>query len=304
MTKLNAPVLAVVGVVAVGAIAFATSLFPEHPQPLVFDQLPKRTNAGGTAAETTPGASAKTSEAGGEHDDAGRKHGEWREPCEDGGHEIGRYAHGAREGTWTRWRGSDRVGERNYENGQLHGLCSSSSPRSSLTITYVRGTEHGPCTSSQFNRATRWSTTTAGEYQHGKRVGIWKTETTSAGERAVTKSEEHYRSGDKVLSRSWHANGQLAAETYYRQGEKHGVESQWHANGRIERETPYVHGKKSGTERVFFANGRPALEAEFRNGEEFGTFRRWSEDGSLDAHWVTSENGRKVFVMHGAAPGR
>jgi len=56
--------------------------------------------------------------------------------------------------------------------------------------------------------------------------------------------------------------------------------------GREHGSSEFVDGWKEGREQLWYANGKPKVDAQWRHGRIAGDYRRWAEDGKLEAEQV------------------
>jgi hypothetical protein len=80
-------------------------------------------------------------------------------------------------------------------------------------------------------------------------------------------------------SRSWHYNGHVAEEAFYRQGKMHGTCRQWDEHGRLLGSFSIKHG--TGKHRYWHQNGLLRLEMYMLSGKFHGRLRSWLSDGTL-----------------------
>ncbi|MCB9739577.1 MAG: hypothetical protein H6747_09940 [Deltaproteobacteria bacterium] len=160
------------------------------------------------------------------------------------------------------------------------------------------GTLHGP-----WRRSFRLSRD-IGQYDHGVRVGRWRTELFT-GER----HEFGYAAGklDGPM-RKLDAKGKVMEQGGYRDGKPHGRWRGWWPDRRMRYEGRYDAGARVGRWRHFYADGTLREQARYVAGAEHGPFeRRWPGGapfeagaffrGARDGSWrALQANGRKLYT--------
>ena len=103
------------------------------------------------------------------------------------------------------------------------------------------------------------------------------------------KEAECFIRGRKAGARSWYENGQLADETQFRNGRRHGIFREWHPNGQLLWQTTYRNGKEHGTSRQWSRRGK--LLGTYRMNRGTGVDQWWHEGGRLaeEHHWRNGE---------------
>jgi antitoxin component YwqK of YwqJK toxin-antitoxin module len=81
--------------------------------------------------------------------------------------------------------------------------------------------------------------------------------------------------------RSHYTSGQLAKETPYVNGQRHGIQKRWYSNGQLWWKLPWVNDQRHGIERGWHPNGQLRWETPYVNGMRHGIRKHWKEDGTL-----------------------
>jgi antitoxin component YwqK of YwqJK toxin-antitoxin module len=87
--------------------------------------------------------------------------------------------------------------------------------------------------------------------------------------------------GGVEIKRSYHKNGQLAAEFFYKNGKREGLARTWHENGQQKSEQPYRNDRMHGRARCWWPNGKVVTDETFKDGVREGLYQDWNEDGVL-----------------------
>lgn len=268
------------------------------------------------APPSSSGEDARTSrkvapKPDGPMDSEGRRHGVWRIPLEQGGHEEGRYEHGMREGEWGLFtKGGRRNGTASYKADVRDGPWSGDMGTIKISGTYRAGVKHGRSTMTQ-----EWVdgavVTTTGDYVEGNKHGVWVT-VVSGSKRplSIARSEQTFEHGVQTAAVFWHDNGVISARSTYKDGLKDGESQEWHRNEQLARVQMYRRGRREGLATTWnedgqkvreetwsedrrngvslewHKNGQIARETSFADDKEVGPRRRWDEHGKLTEHWV------------------
>ena len=89
---------------------------------------------------------------------------------------------------------------------------------------------------------------------------------------------ERFKDGMKVSTADYHENGQKAAQLAYKDGKKHGLETQYYENGQKLYEVTFREGKQEGLETQYYENGQKQAEWSFRDGRELSA-KYWNSKG-------------------------
>jgi antitoxin component YwqK of YwqJK toxin-antitoxin module len=68
-------------------------------------------------------------------------------------------------------------------------------------------------------------------------------------------------------------------ESFFLDGQLHGISRKWSSGGTLLLEMPYVHGKTHGVSRSYHGNGGLNVDAHFINGQQHGKRTEWFSDG-------------------------
>lgn len=79
----------------------------------------------------------------------------------------------------------------------------------------------------------------------------------------------------------WYPNGQLKSRTIYSNGLLHSNMEKFYESGELQYSVGYFYGKKNGFERWYYSNGQIKSESMFNSGELTGKITRWSKNGKL-----------------------
>ena len=82
--------------------------------------------------------------------------------------------------------------------------------------------------------------------------------------------------------KSWHDNGKLEYQEWWKNGEKEGVHKKWYENDQLKYQKEWKDGKKEGVHKQWYENGQPESQGEFKNGKCEGVHKRWYPDGQLE----------------------
>lgn len=93
--------------------------------------------------------------------------------------------------------------------------------------------------------------------------------------------------------KSWHKNGQLLSQEFYKKGKLEGRQKMWDNNGILQSRRFYQNGKSEGKNELWYANKQLGIEEYHRNGKLEGERKLWHSDGSQISHsyW---KNGTKI----------
>ena len=109
--------------------------------------------------------------------------------------------------------------------------------------------------------------------------------------------------GKDAIEKTWHQNGQLEFEEYYKYGKKHGFFKGWWKNGQLDYEGQFKYNQRDGIWKAYYENGQ------LRQVTDFILQRKLSEtcftesgdeidcEESLDGIWWWKDE--KCFDRHG-----
>jgi antitoxin component YwqK of YwqJK toxin-antitoxin module len=89
--------------------------------------------------------------------------------------------------------------------------------------------------------------------------------------------------------KSWHDNGQLWQECFYKEGKKNGEYKQWHPNGQLFGHWFYKNDKFNGKYKQWWENGQLWEECIYKDGKFDGLHLIYDKNGTL----MISSEGRK-----------
>lgn len=98
--------------------------------------------------------------------------------------------------------------------------------------------------------------------------------------------DERHISPDGSLTgphKTWHENGQLASDGYYKEGEVDGHNKRWYENGQLKAEAYFKDGSPSGLIKEWHENGQLKRRAQYKDGEIQAGAEEWDENGFLKA---------------------
>lgn len=75
-------------------------------------------------------------------------------------------------------------------------------------------------------------------------------------------------------------NGELRAESEYKDGLEHNICKEWYSNGQLKQKTECKRGMKHGSSFAFFEDGEKKVESHYEWGIELD-YIEWSHDGKL-----------------------
>ncbi|RAK66831.1 toxin-antitoxin system YwqK family antitoxin [Hymenobacter edaphi] len=187
--------------------------------------------------------------------------GEWKYYSAEGRlRSQGRYAGGEKDGEWTTYYANGQVAAvETYRSGELHGLCRTFDPAGQLIYEKRY----------QQDDIMAWRC-----LQPGGQPGAWQDLSSQNG-----------------TVKSYYANGQLAAEETYRNGQFDGTCKLYHSNGQLLRETTLRDGLSTGPQREYGADGKLLADEAYAHGEKHGRSRYFRPDGSLlrEESWRSGE---------------
>ena len=94
---------------------------------------------------------------------------------------------------------------------------------------------------------------------------------------------EYYRKNSRGLVKTkketYHPNGVMSSELFFRLGKIHGLNRGWYENGSIGFEYSYENGKENGSWIEWYSNGQKSIEGTMRDGERDGLWTHYWDDG-------------------------
>lgn len=118
-----------------------------------------------------------------------------------------------------------------------------------------------------------------GEFQDGKKVGIWKQYYPSG----KIKSEVEFKNGrPSGTFKNFYENGQVEEEGTWKNNAYTGNFKRYHENGQVAQEKTFnAAGKTEGTVKYYYPNGKPELVFDSSNGQENGKLTRYYPNGDV-----------------------
>ena len=99
-------------------------------------------------------------------------------------------------------------------------------------------------------------------------------------ENGELKAESYYKDGKRDgLTKQWYDNGQLMVEMTFKNGEQDGLSKQWYQNGQLMVEMTFKNGKQDGLTKQWYDNGQLMVEMTFKNGKQDGLSKQWYQNG-------------------------
>lgn len=188
----------------------------------------------------------------------------------------GRFVSGQKDGEWTSYYAGGQVATvENYRNGDLHGESRSYDPSGQLIYEkrYV------------LDDIMAWR-----HLQPDGKPGAWQDLSSQNG-----------------TIKSYFANGKVAAEETYRNGQFEGTCKLYHSNGQLMRETNLRDGLSVGVQREYGPTGQLLEDETFAHGYKHGRCRYFRPDGTLEREetWRAGEqNGPTVYYSAQGRPER
>jgi len=103
-----------------------------------------------------------------------------------------------------------------------------------------------------------------------------------------TRRETPYKNGvQHGLERSWHRNGELAAQGHFENGKKSGLHRGWHPNGKDHFFATFQDGKHQGDYWRWYSNGQLFQYARYDNGKQSGQ-KTWRSNGQIFMNYVVA----------------
>ena len=90
-----------------------------------------------------------------------------------------------------------------------------------------------------------------------------------------------FKSGEMMLKKTYHPNGQLRTQGNMLLEKKEGKWVSFYENGMPWSETWFEKGKKHGSTTVWYASGRKFYEGRFEHDKEAGKWIYWDEQGNV-----------------------
>lgn len=202
-----------------------------------------------------------------------------------------RTENGKLEGPQIRWFSNGlKESESFFQNGELRGNSTRWSRYSGKkSLEYNCDFEHLNCI------ITSWQLDSGGVSSQsylvdGKKAGI-ETVWRSYSCPLQIARQTNYKDGEKHgLEISWHRDGIKEYEHYFVHGQEDGVWYEWFLNGSLRREEQYHLGAKEGIWQQWYANGQKMEEIHYQNGLKNGPWLFWYNNGQKWSE-VTYTNG-------------
>lgn len=118
-----------------------------------------------------------------------------------------------------------------------------------------------------------------GEYENGRKVGVWKVYYPSGD----LKSEITYENGrPKGPYTTYYKNGQIEEQGNWSLTKNYGSFKRYYENGQVAQDFTFDDsGKRNGSQKYYHENGQLMIEGNWNGGKEAGEVKEYYEDGSL-----------------------
>ena len=104
---------------------------------------------------------------------------------------------------------------------------------------------------------------------------------------------EYYRKNSRGLVKTkketYHPNGVMSSELYFRLGKIHGLNRGWYEDGTIGFEYSYKNGKEDGKWIEWYSNGQKSIEGTMKNGKRDGLWIHYWDDGKKGLEVIYKE---------------
>lgn len=107
-----------------------------------------------------------------------------------------------------------------------------------------------------------------------------------------------YCNAEVELKKEYYPDGQIKAETPYKNGNKEGIEKHYYKNGALWKEMPYKNDKLDGVAKQYFITGKINLEIPYKNGKEEGIMKMYYESGQLMVEMPYKEGKKHGIAKH------
>ena len=97
-----------------------------------------------------------------------------------------------------------------------------------------------------------------------------------------------------VVCTYYSKNGNVLAETPFKNGKKEGIEKQYHENGKLSVENPFKNGIAEGIQKVYFESGKLWMENPYKNGILDGIAKDYDEKTGILRRTVTYIAGKRL----------
>lgn len=118
-----------------------------------------------------------------------------------------------------------------------------------------------------------------GEYNDGRKVGVWKTYYPSG----KIKNEITYEAGrPKGPYTTYYENGQVEEQGNWSLTKNYGTFKRYYENGQVSQEFEFDQtGKRNGTQKYYYENGQLMIVGTWNGGKEAGTVTEYYETGEV-----------------------
>lgn len=123
------------------------------------------------------------------------------------------------------------------------------------------------------------STVEEGNYENGRKNGIWKTYYPNGNLKSEITYENSRTKGPYTL---YYENGKVEEKGNWARTKNTGDFKRYHSNGKLAQDFTFTEtGKRSGKQTYYYANGNLRLEGNWVEGQENGEMREYYENGDL-----------------------
>ena len=223
--------------------------------------------------------------------------------------EEGIFKNSLKDGPRTEWyENGQKKAEGNFKDGKVVSAVLWKPNGEKCPVTYV---EDGAGVVVNYNENGTFENRLAFEFGEGT---LQNESQTVLRELDIARVAGGYRKAEKKVftykdgpATDWHKNGQKAAETVYKDGQKHGLVTQWYENGQKRLEQNFKDGKPNGLWTAWYDNGIKRVETTFKDGKREGVENAWYNNslikekstyskGKIVSAFVYKPNGEKCPV--------
>ncbi len=188
------------------------------------------------------------------------------------------YIEGVEDGSYTEWyENGDKKAEGQYSKGYMHGTFYTYFDldevvqekriynKNRLVEQYVYS----------FNNVL------LSDYKDGKETVYpvnGEVVTIRNGRKIISKFKNGIKEG---VEKELYSNGDLCAETYYKEKKKHGSHKVYYESGELNTEETYADGKLNGPSTKWKKGGQKSGEYNYVNGQYDGVIKEWYPDGKM-----------------------
>lgn len=206
----------------------------------------------------------------------------------------GTHRENERFGKWQEWSDNGNlIADLIYRDGKLHGPAEYYQwydGDKDYTTVYDEGKQHGPYVKYHWPRPI---TSNLADFVMGNTLEESEYD-------AIEEYGEHRkgkREGEWIILEK---EGAVKARSNWRNGEKHGLETEYWASvygdGLIQSKTPYKNGKRHGLEEQFYSDSDSSKRrtGSYQNGSFTGTWTNWYKNGEIEWQGAYGGNGRQT----------